>query len=144
MIEDDTIKLLRECDAGIEMGLAAFREVLDYTGSAQLKQILTECQTEHRELKHRAGALLAEYHDDGKSPNPLAQGMSWLKTGLMLAMDESDQTIAELMTDGGNMGVQSLTHYLNQYPAANEKAKALARSLIDSEERLVQTIRPFL
>ena len=62
----------------------------------------------------------------------------------MLAMDESDQTIAELMTDGGNMGVQSLTHYLNQYPAANEKAKALARSLIDSEERLVQNVRPFL
>ena len=30
MIESDTIKLLRECDAGIKMGVASIEDVLDY------------------------------------------------------------------------------------------------------------------
>ena len=30
MIESDTIKLLRECDAGIKMGVASIDDVLDY------------------------------------------------------------------------------------------------------------------
>ena len=30
MIEPDTIKLLRECDAGIKMGISSIEEVLEY------------------------------------------------------------------------------------------------------------------
>lgn len=47
------------------------------------------------------------------------------KTNVKLVMNESDQTIADLMTDGCNMGVKSLNKYLNQYKAANEKVKIL-------------------
>ena len=49
-----------------------------------------------------------EYHDDGKDPNPMAKGMSWIKTNVKLVIDESDNTIADLITDGCNMGVKSL------------------------------------
>ena len=48
-----------------------------------------------------------------KEPNVMAQGMSWIKTNMRLAMNTSDETIAELMTDGCNMGVKSLSRYLN-------------------------------
>ena len=34
--------------------------------------------------------------------------MSWMKTNMKLAMDTSDAAIADLMTDGCNMGVKSL------------------------------------
>ena len=39
MIEQDTIKLLRECDAGIKMGVSAIEESLDYVKSDKLKKI---------------------------------------------------------------------------------------------------------
>ena len=45
-------------------------------------------------------------------------------------MNESDKTIADLMTDGCNMGVKSLNQYLNQYEAADEKKKDIAKRLI--------------
>ena len=33
MIEQDTIKLLRECDAGIKMGISSIDDVLDHVNS---------------------------------------------------------------------------------------------------------------
>ena len=53
--------------------------------------------------------------------------MSWIKTNVKLVMDESDETIADLITDGCNMGVKSLNEYLNQYKAADEKTKDIAK-----------------
>ena len=49
----------------------------------------------------------------------------------------TDSTIAGLMTDGCNMGVKSLSKYLNQYKAADESAKDLCKRLIAIEEQLV-------
>ena len=144
MIEQDTIKLLRECDAGIKMGVASIDDVLDYVHSSELKQLLKTCKEEHEKLDRELQKLLDRFHDDGKDPNPMAKGMSWMKTNVKLAMNESDTTIAELMTDGCNMGVKSLNQYLNQYKAADEVSKDITKRLIDLEEKLAIDIRRFL
>ncbi len=144
MIESDTIKLLRECDAGIKMGVASIDEVLDYVHDETLGKCLASCKDEHNRLKKEIQILLDKYHDDGKEPNPMAKSMSWMKTNVKLVMNESDETIADLMTDGCNMGVKSLNKYLNQYKAADEETKNITKQLINAEEKLVVDIRPFL
>lgn len=144
MIEQDTIKLLRECDAGVKMGVASIDDVLEQVHSDTLKQYLTKCKNEHNKLEGEIQTLLNKYHDDGKEPNPVAKGMSWMKTNLKMGMDNSDQTIADLMTDGCNMGIKSLNQYLNQYKAADEVSKDVAKRLIHLEEQLTTDIREFL
>ncbi len=144
MIEQDTVKLLRECDAGVKMGVASIEDVLKFVKSKELKEKLNNCLEEHQTLNHELQALLSKYHDDGKNPNPIAKGMSWMKTEVKLAMDTSDATIADLMTDGCNMGVKSLNRYLNEYEAADEVSKDIAKRLIHLEETLTTDIRKFL
>ena len=144
MIEQDTIKLLRECDAGIKMGVASIDDVLPRVHRKPLEQLLTDCKQAHEELEREVDALLEKYHDDGKEPNPIAKGMSWIKTSMKLNMDGSDATIADLMTDGCNMGVKSLSRYLNQYKAADEVSKDIAKRLIHLEAQLAADIRQFL
>lgn len=144
MTEPDTIKLLRECDAGIKMGTASIGEVLEKTTNEKLKKLLEICKEEHEKLKEEIQNKLEQCHDTGKDPNPMAQGMSWMKTNVKLAMDESDATIADLITDGCNMGVKSLSRYLNQYQAADEETKDMAKKLIKQEEELSIHMRPFL
>ncbi|MBQ3132802.1 MAG: hypothetical protein IJC17_00820 [Clostridia bacterium] len=140
----DTIKLLRECDAGVEMGIAAIDDVLDYAHAEALRGFLTDSRQKHKELKEEIGQMLDACDDDGKSPNPIVKGMSWMKTNVKLAMNESDSVIADLITDGCNMGVKSLNRYLNQYEAADEKSKEITKRLIDLEEKLAIDIRRFL
>lgn len=144
MISPDTIKLLRECDAGIKMGVLSIDEVLGYVHATKMKKTLIECKEEHNAIKQEIQKLLDEYHDDGKDPNPIAKGMSWIKTNVKLIVDESDNTIAELMTDGCNMGVKSLNKYLNEYKAADDRAKDKTKRLIELEKKLCEQMQPFL
>lgn len=144
MVEQDTIRLLRECDAGVKMGVASMEEVLDHIQNGNFRRELNACREQHETLNREIQGLLDQYHDSGKDPNPLAKGMSWMKTNMKLGMDASDQTIADLMTDGCNMGVKSLNKYLNQYQAADETSKNIAKRLINLEERLAIDIRRFL
>jgi len=144
MIEQDTIKLLRECDAGIKMGVSSIDDVLDYVDASPLRRTLSACKSEHERLNSEIQTLLDKYEDEGKDPNPVAKGMSWMKTNMKLAMNESDHMIADLITDGCNMGVKSLNRYLNQYRAADEKSKDIAKKLINMEQQLAVDVRCFL
>ena len=144
MIEQDTIKLLRECDAGVKMGVKSIEDVEKYVRSGDMRERLTECKIEHERLAVEIEEQLGRFKDEGKSPNPIAQGMSWMKTNVKLAMDQSDGTIADLMTDGCNMGVKSLNRYLNQYEAADEVSKDITKRLINLEEKLACDIRCYL
>lgn len=144
MVEQDTIKLLRECDAGVKMGISSIEDVLDNVKNEKFEKLLTDCKNEHEKLDGEIQGLLDKYGDLGKEPAPIAKGMSWIKTNVMLAMDESDSTVADLMTDGCNMGVKSLNKYLNKYEAADEVSKDVAKRLINLEEKLAVDIRCFL
>lgn len=144
MIEQDTIKLLRECDSGIKMGVSAIDEVLKYVHDKELKKYLQDSLAENEKIKNDLQKLLIEYHDDGKDPNPMAKSMSWLKTNVKLAVNESADVVADIITDGCNMGVKTLYRYLNQYKAADEKSKNLTKTLISLEEKLAANLRNFL
>ena len=144
MIEQDTVRLLRECDAGVKMGIASIDDVIKYVSSDKLCQRLEDCKNDHEKLNGEIQDQLARYRDEGKDPNPMAKGMSWVKTTMKLAVNESDHTIADLMTDGCNMGVKSLSKYLNEYKAADEKSKDMAKRLIRIEEKLATDIRAYL
>ena len=144
MIEQDTIKLLRECDAGVKMGVASIDDVLDHARDDRFPRALTDCKREHEKLGDEIRQLLDRYNDDGKDPNPIAKGMSWMKTNMKLGMENSDATIADLMTDGCNMGVKSLNKYLNHYKAADEVSKDITKRLINLEQKLTLDIRGYL
>lgn len=144
MIEQDTVRLLRECDAGVKMGVSSIDDVLDYVHADGLKKRLTECKDEHEKLNEEIQSRLDKCGDDGKDPNPIAKSMSWMKTNMKLIVSESDETIADLMTDGCNMGVKSLNRYLNQYKAADENSKDITKRLINLEEKLAIDIRGYL
>lgn len=144
MIEQDTIKLLRECDAGIKMGISSIEDVLDNVKDKKFEELLTDCKNEHEKLDEEIQQLLQKYKDDGKEPAVIAKSMSWMKTNMKLAMEDSDATIADLMTDGCNMGVKSLNKYLNKYKGADEESKDITKRLINLEEKLTVDIREFL
>lgn len=144
MVQQDTVRLLRQCDAGVKMGISSIDDVLGSVRGDQMKQSLKDCKAEHEKLEQEIRSALNRFHDAGKEPDPMAKGMSWIKTNMRLAVSESDATVADLMTDGCNMGIKSLSKYLNQYKAADEDSKRIAKKLIRLEEDLVTELRSSL
>ncbi|MBQ2265263.1 MAG: hypothetical protein II341_07665, partial [Oscillospiraceae bacterium] len=75
MVEQDTIRLLRECDAGIKMGISSIHDSVKYVRDAELRGILEQSLEEHELIKEDMQGLLDDYHDDGKEPAAMAKGM---------------------------------------------------------------------
>ena len=140
----DTIELLKECNAGVKMGVDSIAEVLDHVQSSNLKQLLNSSKEEHQKIGSEVHQVLNRYDESGKEPNPMAKSMSWLKTSTKLAVSPADETVADLITDGCNMGVKSLIRYRNRYPNASEAARSIAGQLIDSEQLLCKSMQPYL
>lgn len=142
--DGDTVKLLKECDSGIKMGISAIDDVIDDVENTEFKSLLRDSKAEHEKLKSEITGLLNQHNDEGKDPNPMAKGMSWMKTNMKMAMDRDDTTVADLITDGCNMGAKSLSRYLNQYKSADTKSRDITGRLVKIEDRLVTDIRQFL
>ena len=144
MIEQDTISLLRECDAGIQMGVSSIDQVLENIENQKMRDMLSSSKDEHHRLMKEVQAALSRFHEDGKAPNPMAKAMSTIKTNMEMMIKPTDATIADLMTDGCNMGVKSLSKYLDQYAAADESAKDVCKKLFAMEEQLAKDLRGYL
>ncbi len=144
MKETDTVKLLRECDAGVKMGVSSINEVLPDVRATDLRNDLADCRSQHEILQADIKKELQKYGDSGKDPAVAAKGMSWMKTNMKMAMDDSDKTIADLITDGCNMGVKSLHRYMNQYSSADSESKGIATRLIGLEDNLAKQLRKYL
>lgn len=142
--DGDTVKLLKECDSGIKMGVSAINDVIDDVQSKEFRSLLNESRNHHEMLQTEINGLLDIHNNEGKDPNPMAKGMSWMKTNVKMAVDKSDNTVADLITDGCNMGVKSLSRYLNQYKSADNISKDITARLINIEDQLVTDIRQFL
>lgn len=144
MADNDTIYLLRECDSGSKMAVSTIDEVIEKISDSEMKQLLTESREHHEKLGNEIHSRLIEHHTEEKDPGVMAKSMSWMKTNMKLGMDNSDATIADLVTDGCNMGIKTLHKYLNQYQAADETSKGLCKELISIEEELCTDLRKYL
>ena len=144
MVHEDTINLLKECNAGVKMGVSSIDEILEDAQDPKLSKILSSSKDEHSRLGDETRRLLNNYGEMGKEPNAMAKGMSWIKSNVMMAVDAGDDTIADLITDGCDMGVKSLSRYLNKYAAADEKSKDIAKKLINMEADLAIKMRDYL
>ncbi len=142
--EKDTVALLQECGSGVRMGTESIRQVEDRIHSAPMRQQLIACRKKHERLGHRTDELLQKYGAQPQEPSAMLRGMAWLKTNVKMMTEFSDAAAADVLTDGCNMGVKSLTKYLNEYPDAAPEARAITKELIALEEQTTRELQPYL
>ena len=126
------------------MAISSIDDVLENVCNPTFKEKLVHNKNEHKQLEQELKKLLEENHNEGKEPNIIAKGMSWIETNMKLLMNDSDKTIADIMTDGCNMGIKSLHKYKNQYKTATKEAKDITNQLINIEQQLVEDMRMYL
>ena len=143
-MDQDTVKLLKECDAGVKTAVNSIDEVLDNIKSEDLRKIMNDSRRTHQNIGDDIHAALNALDETGKDPNPMARAMSWMKINWKLSEKPSDATVADLMYDGCSMGVKSLAKYMNQYKEASSDSKAYAKKLIEAEDTLMTDLRTFM
>lgn len=144
MENKDTICLLQECDAGTKMAVDSIDEILEKIQDENLRKVLTESREEHLKLGDEIHTLLTKHGGMYKDPSFISKGMSFIKTNVRMGLDDSDKTVASLITDGCDMGIKSLQKYLNEYENADHISKGICKKLISIEEKLSKDLREYL
>lgn len=144
MANDDTIKLLKECSSGVTMAIDSINEILEDVVNDTLKNILKKNMQKHQSLETDIKNYLKAFHDEAKEPAAMAKGMAHLKTNFKMTTNPSDETIADLITDGCNMGIKTLHRYLNQYKNADHDIRKLTKDIIQTENDLRENVCAYL
>ena len=126
------------------MGVQGINEVIDETENKQLLDVLNKYLQDHKKLGDKTHEYLNRFHDSDKEPNPIATAMSWVKINFKMLQGNKDEQIADVMTDGCNMGIKSIARYLNKYPTALPEIKELVADIIELEENFALDLRRFL
>lgn len=144
MESNDTIKLLKECEAGTQMAVSAIEEIAPRVENEKFKELLAESREHHEKLRDEIHDFLEKEGFQDKEPSLMAQSMSYLKSNFKMQMKESDHTAADLIVEGCHMGIRSLHKYNNKYKNAEHRAKDVCNRLLDIEEELCRKCYKYL
>ena len=143
-MNEDTINLLKECNAGCKSATSSMEQILAYVENQKLRDLIKEYDNKHIKYGDECHELLNSADSDEKDPNKFAMAMATLGTDLKLTINSSVNKAAGLLIDGCNMGIKSINKYMNQYPAALESIKSLCYDLAELEENFAKDLRHYL
>lgn len=143
-MNQDTINLLKECNAGCKTATNSMEQVLPYITNSGLKEIIYKYNDKHIHLGDECHELLNQCCQDEKDPSMMAKAFSWMSTEMKLMVDDSPQKIAGIMIDGCHMGIKSVAKYLNEYSQADQQVKNLANRLITIEQDFVNDLLRYM
>ena len=143
-MNEDSIRLLREINAGCKNATNSFEQVIEFVKDCELKELIQEYEKEHALIGDIAHQLLNNDGEEEKDPPSMAKAMMWFTTEIKMMMDDDDSRAAELLFDGCHMGIKSLGKYLRQYETAGERERALAGRLMNLEMELYKNLVRFL
>lgn len=143
-MEEDTRKLLEECNSGCKMAVSSMEQIQDYVTNKELDQVIAKSKENHQKLEADSTKLLKELGEGQKEPGAMAAAFSWFTTEVKMLIKDDSTQIAKIMMNGCNMGIQSISEDLNKYTEASEESKALAKKLVKEEERFMKELKEYL
>lgn len=143
-MNEDTIKLLKECNAGCKSATNSMEQVQPFIKDQNLKALIDEYNDKHIKIGDECHQMLNTLHEDEKDPHPMAKAFSWISTEVKLMMNDDTHKIADLMIDGCNMGIKSVSEYINKYKSASLESIDLAKRLVKLEQEFMDKLLIYL
>lgn len=143
-MNDDTKNLLKECDAGTKMAVETLDQLLPSVHDRDFKDSLEKYRNAHVSFGDKLHSLANKGGAPGGDLTPMERLSARVMTGMKLMLNDSDKKIASMLTDGCNMGIKSLSAYLNQYTKADSTSREIAGNIIRLEESMSEDMRQYL
>ncbi len=143
-MNEDTIKLLKGCNAGCKSATNSMEQVQPYISDEGLKALINEFNDKHIKVGDECHQMLNELKEEEKDPKPMAKAFSWISTEVKLMMNDDSHKIADIMIDGCNMGIKSVSEYINKYKTASKESMDLAKKLVSIEQDFMNKLLIYL
>lgn len=143
-MNDDTITLLKECNSGCKNATNSMEQVTSYVHDTKLKELICKYNQKHVDLGDKCHVLLNHEGEEEKDPTIMAKVFSKFSTDAKLMINDDSSKIADLMVDGCNMGIKSISKVLNYCKNASAESIRLAKELITIEKDFMDNLLIYL
>ncbi len=143
-MNNDSINLLKECDAGCKNATNSMEQVLGFMQDSKLKDVINDYNKQHIEIGNQCHNLLNKYGSNEKDPQPMARAMTFITTEVKMMSGNTTQKAAEIMMDGCSMGIKTVSGYINKYSGANSESVRMANKIVKLEQDFIEDLRGFL
>ncbi len=140
----DTISLLRETGAGCKSATNAIERILPHIQNEKLSNMVEAYNAKHATLGDSCQKELHKLGAPDEDPHPVSAAFAKMGITLGANLRPDSRHLADMLADGCAMGIRSLAHYKNEYPAASIEARHLTDSLIDLESDFFQDLLGYL
>lgn len=140
----NTIEILKECSAGCKMAIDSIEQVKEYVSDEKLRKLMAAYRDKHEKLQEKIRQMLSQYGKDDEDPSFMAEMGAKMKIEIKMMMHPDEHQVAKLMMDGCNMGIQSVSEYVNKYPDASPEAQDAAKELIKAEEDFMEEMKAYV
>lgn len=123
----DSVLLLQDCIAGCKMALESMDNIREHTDDKQLRELIDKYYDEHTGLSVDCRDMLDKAGADIKEPGVFAKMAAKLQTAMKMAVNDDQSQAAKLLTEGCNMGIETISGSLNEYRDADSKSVQLQR-----------------
>lgn len=137
-------KVYREIQRNTDMAMKAIDTIADRVNDEELSLQISRQSLKYSELHNEAVKQLIDAKTLPYQSSHLSDAM--LKTGLRYntMLNTSTSHLAELLIKGNNNGIIEMEKVLKANGGAGEKSTALARQLIEFEEKSVRSLKEYL
>ena len=138
------LTILNEISKAAKMGMESISFVIQKGGDENMKENLSTQYSEYGKIADRVNTEFEKY---GEVPDESPFGtkmMSYIGTELNTIKDKSNSHIAEIVIQGGNMGIIECQKLLNHNPQADEPVKNILNDFVTMQKNNIEKMKVFL
>lgn len=142
--ENINLTILNELNKAAQTGMTSISYVLKEVSEENMRENLVCQYSEYGKIVDRINTQFENY---GEVPDdePLSQKMmGWTGVKLNTLTDKSNSHIAEMMIQGGSMGVIECQKLLNHNPKADKEVKTLLNDFMTMQLNDIEKMKTFL
>ena len=141
-----TLSLLEAMYKNVRMGADSILDIMPKVANEELRTELTSELERYGEFSKEIETAFLDAGEKVKDEGMLAKLGTKMSVAMNTMVDSTTSHIAEMMIQGGTMGITDATKLLREYEntSCSEEALDLARRIIQYEEETVERLKEFL
>lgn len=137
-------ELLAEIYRNTHYALQSIADILPETEDEKLREELKKMHDGYEQISGKAAIYARDNGIELKEPNPIKKAMMWSSIKINTLKDDSDEHIAEMLTQGTVMGITALSRTLGESRDSDEEIVKIAEELLQLEQDYEETLKTYL
>ncbi len=137
-------ELLAEIYRNTHYALQSIADILPETEDEKLREELKKMHDGYEQISGKAAIYARDNGIELKEPNPIKKAMMWSSIKISTLKDDSDEHIAEMLTQGTVMGITALSRTLGESRDSDEEIVKIAEELLQLEQGYEETLKTYL